>query len=324
MVIQMQQLLLDILPIAIFAIAVGTISSMVGIGGGIINTPLLIIVFLLNEQAAPATALVAALFVAVASTISYARQDPSPIVPKAGLFLAITTIPGSLVGVVLREIIPNDYILRLIFGISLFPVALKMLFAKRRGTSVEDMALFDFSDISYTRLAISLVGGFIGGAAAGLLGIGGGAVVVPVLTILMGMPIHGAVATSMFTMIFTASAGTLRNYTGGHINPFFAIALGIGMMVGAQIGPRIACEVDAVGLKRVFGLVLVFPLVKMMKLGQMWLDPADQSIMIATIGDIIIWLFIVVPIGLLRYYQIRQAGNEFIRQDDEECDTPPG
>ncbi|MFW9908328.1 MAG: sulfite exporter TauE/SafE family protein [Candidatus Thorarchaeota archaeon] len=315
----MQDIVVEILLIAAFAVAVGTVSSMVGIGGGIMNTPLLIIIFGLTAQTAPATSLVAALFVAVASTIPYYRQTPRPIIIKPGLFLAVMTVPGSLIGVLLRELIMDDYILRLIFGVTLFPVAIKMLFAKKKGES-DDVAAFDFSRISRSRLALSLVGGFVGGISAGLLGIGGGAIVVPVLTVLMGLPIHAAAATSMFVMIFTSASGTVRNYFGGHIDPFYAIALGIGMVVGAQIGPALASRVNAVQLKQAFGLILVFPLVKMMKLGQILLDPMDESFLIATIGDIIIWLAIVVPIGLLRLYQIRKEPKLLA---GDACDRPP-
>ncbi|MHA1928068.1 MAG: sulfite exporter TauE/SafE family protein, partial [Candidatus Thorarchaeota archaeon] len=208
----MQEIMVELVLLVSFAIAVGTISSMVGIGGGIINTPLLIIIFMFDEQVAPATALVAALFVAVSSTYAYAKQETKPIMVKAGLFLAIATIPGSLVGVALREMITDDMILRIIFGVALFPVAVKMLLAKKRGKA-DEVSSWDFSQLTNNRLVLSLIGGFVGGVAAGLLGIGGGAVVVPVLTIVMGLPIHAAVATSMFTMIFTASAGTVRNFT---------------------------------------------------------------------------------------------------------------
>ncbi|MHA1575913.1 MAG: sulfite exporter TauE/SafE family protein, partial [Candidatus Thorarchaeota archaeon] len=260
---------------------------------------------------------VAALFIAIAGTVAYSRQETKPIIVKAGLFLAITTIPGSLVGVALRELITDDMILRMIFGIALFPVALKMLFAKKRGKA-DDVSSFDFSQLSKNRLVLVMIGGFLGGVSAGLLGIGGGAVVVPVLTILMGLPIHAAVATSLFTMIFTASAGTARNLIGGHIDPYYAICLGVGMVIGAQIGPKLACRVNAVQLKQVFGLILVFPLVKMMKLGQYWLDPLDQSLLIATIGDIFIWLGIIVPIGLIRLRQMRQE----LKEPAEPCDIP--
>ncbi|MFW9786087.1 MAG: sulfite exporter TauE/SafE family protein [Candidatus Thorarchaeota archaeon] len=310
----MQELMIEAVLIAIYAIGVGTISSMVGIGGGIFNTPLLLIVFLLSEQFAPATALVAALFLAVASSIAYWRQDPRPIIPRVGLFLAITTVPGSLIGVTLRTMIQSPYVLRVIFGLALMPVAIRMLFAVKRekGDIASELAEYDMSNLTDKRLAISLFGGFIGGISAGLLGIGGGAVVVPVLSVLMGLPMHAAVATSMFTMMFTASAGTAMNYIQGYINPYYAIALGAGMLIGAQFGSRFASKVNSVQLKRIFGVILVYPLVRMMKLGQLWLDPAsffdplvNQNILMSTIGDLTIWLVIVVPIGLFRLYQLR-------------------
>jgi uncharacterized membrane protein YfcA len=319
----MQEVILDAVLIAIYAVGVGTISSMVGIGGGIFNTPLLMIVFLLSEQFAPATALVAALFLAVASSIAYWRQNPRPIIAKAGLFLAITTVPGSLIGVLLRTMIESPYALRLIFGVSLMPVAIKMLFAVRqeKGDIASELGNYNISNLTEKRLGISLFGGFIGGVSAGLLGIGGGAVIVPVLSILMGLPMHAAVATSMFTMVFTAGAGTAMNYVSGFINPYYAVSLGVGMLFGAQIGSRLACKVNSVQLKRVFGLILVFPLVKMMKLGQMWLDPTGTSVLMSTIGDIIIWLIIVIPIGLFRLYQLRKRPETLVVQDGP-CDMP--
>ncbi|MFX1561046.1 MAG: sulfite exporter TauE/SafE family protein [Promethearchaeota archaeon] len=314
----MQELIMEAILIAIYAVGVGTISSMVGIGGGVFNTPLLMIVFLLSEQFAPATALVAALFLAIASSIAYWRQDPRPIIPRAGLFLAITTVPGSMIGVSIRIMIQSPYALRLIFGLALMPVAIRMLFAVKpeKGDIASELAGYTMLDLTDKRMAISLFGGFIGGLSAGLLGIGGGAVVVPVLAVLMGLPMHAAIATSMFTMMFTASAGTVMNLLQGYINPYYAIALGIGMLIGAQFGSRLASKVNSVQLKRIFGVILVFPLVRMMRLGQMWLDPAGTSVLMSTIGDIIIWLLIVVPIGLFRLYQLRKQNNQPITKSE--------
>lgn len=305
----MQMIGIETLGIVIFAVGVGTLSSMIGIGGGILNTPLLIIVFGLSAQRGPATALVAAFFVAVASSVAYWRQNPKPIIPRFGLLLAVTTAPGSITGVIMRTLIQDDMALRLIFGVALMPVALKMLFAKRKGKGdlATEIGDFDHTDIRLRTWAWALVGGFIGGISAGLLGIGGGVVVVPVLTVILGLPMHAAVATSMFTMMFTASSGTALNYINGYIDPFFALFLGVGMLIGGQIGSRLACRVNAVQLKRIFGLILVFPLVKMMRLGQMWLNPSGTDPLMVLIGDLAIWLLIVGPIGLLRYYQIKRG-----------------
>ncbi|TFH10041.1 MAG: sulfite exporter TauE/SafE family protein [Candidatus Thorarchaeota archaeon] len=318
----MQILLFDVFMLGIFAIGVGVLSSMIGIGGGVINTPLLLILFAFTEQQAPATALVGGLFVSIAASTSYWRQKPRPTIPKIGLMLAVLTVPGSLFGVFLRTLITAPYVLRLIFGISLMPLAIKMLFAAKRGKSdlTSELANWDISQISRKQMGISLFGAFIGGISAGLLGLGGGAVIVPVLCVLMGLPMHAAVATSMFIMMFTASAGTAYNIILGSINLSFALTLGIGMLIGGQIGARLACRVNAVQLKQIFGLILVLPLVSMMQLGQMWLDPGGERGLLSTTGDVLIWLSIIVPIGLVRLYQLRHQPPP--NEPEEPCDLP--
>ena len=321
----MQEILpLDILFVAIFAIGVGTLSSMIGIGGGTLNTPLLLIVFygIFDEQSAPATALVGALFVSLASSLAYWRQKPRPTVIKVCLILVVFSVPGSLFGVLLRTLITAPYVLRLIFGIALMPLALKMLFVKKRGKGdlISELKNWNSSQITRNQWGVSLLGAFVGGISAGLLGLGGGAVVVPVLSVLMGLPMHAAVATSMFIMMFTTTAGTALNVYVGAVNIYFAISLGFGMVIGGQIGSRLACRVNAVQLKQIFGLILVLPLITMMKLGQMWLDPIGDRGLLSTLGDVIIWLIIVVPIGLLRYYQILSKRDS--KESIEPCDLP--
>ncbi|MCF2137692.1 MAG: sulfite exporter TauE/SafE family protein [Candidatus Thorarchaeota archaeon] len=300
--------------IIIFALLVGIIASMLGIGGGIINTPLLVIIFMFGPREASATALVAAFFVAISSSISYYRQKPRPTQYKAGLFLAMTTIPGSLTGVWLKGVITDDMLLRYIFAILLFPIALKMLNARRKGKT--DMASqilsFDFDSLSRRRLGAALGGAFVGGVAAGLLGLGGGVIVVPVLSVIMALPMHAAVATSMFTMMFTTTAGTALNLYYGQVDILYGVLLGIGMIAGGQIGSKVACRIDAVRLKQIFGLVLVFPLIKMAKLGQMWLDPSGTSFLLATVGDIIIWLTIVIPTAIIRFVILRRNGKYIV------------
>ncbi len=320
----MQDLIFFAMTISIFAVGVGILSSMIGIGGGTVNTPLLLIVFagIFDEQTAPATALVGALFVSIAASISYWRQNPRPTILRIGFMFALLTVPGSLFGVYLRTLIEAPYLLRLIFGISLMPIALKMLYAKKRGNGdlASEMANWDISQISRRQMATALIGAFIGGISAGLLGLGGGAVIVPILCVVMGLPMHAAVATSMFTMMFTASAGTAYNVMLGSVNLYFAMALGIGMLVGGQIGSRFACKVNAVKLKQIFGLIIVLPLISMMKLGQLWLDPTGSRGLLSTIGDVIIWLAIVLPIGFLRRYQIRKQPPS--EESSGDCDLP--
>ncbi|MFW9845063.1 MAG: sulfite exporter TauE/SafE family protein, partial [Candidatus Thorarchaeota archaeon] len=142
------------------------------------------------------------------------------------------------------------------------------------------------------------------------------------LCVLMGLPMHAAVATSMFTMMFTTTAGTAYNIILGSVNLYIAIALGLGMLVGGQIGAKFACRVNAVQLKQIFGLIIILPLVSMMKLGQMWLDPNGVRGLLSTIGDVTIWLAIVLPIGFLRLYQLRKRPQSDESAEDCELPTP--
>ena len=137
----------------------------------------------------------------------------------------------------------------------------------------------------------------------------------------MGLPMHAAVATSMFTMVFTTSAGTIYNSMLGTVNLYFALAIGLGMLLGGQIGSRLACRVNAIRLKQTFGLIIILPLISMMKLGQMWLDPSGTRGLVSTIGDIIIWLIIILPIALLRTYRLRKQSN-LVDTSGESCDLP--
>ncbi|MFW9889635.1 MAG: TSUP family transporter [Candidatus Thorarchaeota archaeon] len=306
-------MVVEFIIVATIATVIGLTAS-VGMSGGGYKTPLLIIVFGLGAEMAAAASLFSALFVAIMGTVAFAQYKPTPILIRLGLVLAMVTVPCSLLGIALRTSIGDDLVLRLIFGILLFPAAIMMLFAER--TEREDHTLqrvaYDIYQSGRVRLGLAFLGILAGGVASGLLGVGGGVIIVPVLCILLEMPILIAAATSMFTMIFTSSAGTVMNYMMlsrfGDISTFifYGLAMGIGMIIGGQIGPRYACRIDEVQLKRIFGFLLVFPLVAMMDIGRMWLDPLGVSFLLGIIGDLIISLLIIVPIGVLRWYQIRR------------------
>jgi uncharacterized membrane protein YfcA len=104
---------------------------------------------------------------------------------------------------------------------------------------------------------IAIVGGFV----ASMSGVGGGIVMVPVLHIFIGLPIHFATATSVLIMIFTKTTTIITAYTTttettGIWWPFVA-GLAIGIVGGAQIGARLARKIKADPLKVVFATVLI-------------------------------------------------------------------
>ncbi|MBN1330574.1 MAG: sulfite exporter TauE/SafE family protein [Candidatus Heimdallarchaeota archaeon] len=103
---------------------------------------------------------------------------------------------------------------------------------------------------------INVLGGFV----ASMVGVGGGIVVVPVLNLLVGLPIHFATATSVFIMIFTKTITITTAYVGSSETtgiwwPYVA-GLAIGIVIGAQLGALFAKKIKADPLKLIFAMVI--------------------------------------------------------------------
>jgi len=257
-----------LLPILGFLI--GTIASMTGIGGGVFIVPLLTLMYGFYPAHAVGTSLTTIIFTSLASTANYSRQKR--IYYKIGLILAITTAPGALLGAYLTSIV-SPRMLGLIFGFFILFVALHMTvnFGSIRGKgSVKEKdvpsslissegELFD----SRTRVLQGAALSFFGGLASGLLGIGGGVLIVPIMNLAMVMPIHIAVATSMFTMIFTSISGVIQHLSLGNIRLGYALPIAFGTIFGAQLGAYISKRLSSKNLRRIFGIVLIVVSIQM-------------------------------------------------------------
>ena len=256
----------------LFGFLVGIASSLVGIGGGTFIVPILLIMYGFSPtQLATGTSLTAIVFTAVASTINYWRQKR--IYFKTGLVLAVTTVPGAVLGAFLADML-ESHMLAFIFGFFLIFMAARMMIdlnklrAESHGPrdSREESFVKSDAETYSSRKTVAWGAGlsFFGGLASGLLGIGGGVLVVPIMMFAFGMPIHIATATSMFTMIFTSTAAVPKYCTAGHINLEYALLLAAGSILGAQIGAYTSKRVSGKNLRRMFAVILVIVGVKML------------------------------------------------------------
>lgn len=237
---------------------------MAGIGGGVFTVPLLALFYDFSPAQAVGTSLTTIIFTSLAATANYSRQKR--IYYKTGLILATTTVPGALVGAYLTSVIEARF-LGLIFGIFLLFVALRMIFKfsfsrlrnSERGKNIYHAAIYSESSLFESRATILLgtVLSFFAGLSSGLLGIGGGSLMVPIMSLTMSIPIHITVATSMFTMIFTSTSGVMQHFSLGNVNLEYTLLIVLGTIFGAQVGAYTSKKVSNRNLRRIFGVILI-------------------------------------------------------------------
>jgi len=114
---------------------------------------------------------------------------------------------------------------------------------------------------------IAIVGGFGAGFLSGTIGIGGGLLFVPTMTV--GLRLSQAVAqgTSLLAIVPTAIVGGFTHLRRGNVLIVPAAWMGGGGVVGAVIGALVAVEVPGPILARIWGAFLVFSAYRLLVLG---------------------------------------------------------
>jgi uncharacterized membrane protein YfcA len=107
------------------------------------------------------------------------------------------------------------------------------------------------------RAVWSLAAGAGGGTLAGLLGIGGGIVLVPLMTGLLWLDQHRAHGTSLVVIIPTAVVGTAVYAQRGDIDWVLAATIASGSVIGAVAGAKVMAKMSARRLRQVFGLYMI-------------------------------------------------------------------
>lgn len=241
-----------------FAVGVfiGILAALFGLGGGFLIVPTLNLLGVEIHHAV-GTSSAAVVFTSLSSALAYSRQKR--IHYKIGLLLASTAVIGAYIGAWMTSFISAGT-LKIIFGATLIIVAIRIY--RKKTAEPTEIRLEDVK-VDYRLVPI---GGFFAGIASGLLGVGGGIINVPFLTWL-GLPIHYAVATSSFAIVFTATAGAIKHYTLGNVELHWLVLLIPGLIVGAQLGARIAKRTKAKNLKNAFAVVMALLALRMILKG---------------------------------------------------------
>jgi uncharacterized membrane protein YfcA len=231
-------------------LAAGFLGAMFGLGGGFLMVPLLTVAGT-DMRVAIGTSSAAILFNAVSAVVAYSRYRY--VVYRAGLIISVASVATAYIGARLTRIV-DVRVLKVLFGIVLIYVAVRVALARRGGDrGVENYRL---AWTPRTYLAVTS-GGLLAGLVAGLLGVGGGVVNVPLLTFL-GVPMHNAVATSTLAIAVTSTSSAVTHYTIGNVDLQLLALLAPTLVVGAQLGAATAKRLRSLTLRRGFAALLVF------------------------------------------------------------------
>ncbi|AFZ01121.1 sulfite exporter TauE/SafE family protein [Calothrix sp. PCC 6303] len=227
----------------------GVISGLLGIGGGIVTIPLMIALGYSPVQAIATSSL----FI-VMTSISGSIQNwlMGYLSFRKIMFLGIPAFITTGIGVYFASRIP-PYVILAAFGVILVMNIYLIELRKQLVSHTEQtasltpilnpvVASVGESSISiepsFNSLISTISTGSIAGIMAGLFGLGGGTVMVPLQILLLGEPIKAAIQTSLGVIVITAFAASLGHSFEGNILFLPGLILGFGGVIGAQLSTR--------------------------------------------------------------------------------------
>jgi len=221
-----------------------TILTIAGVGAAFILIPLFLALGI-PLLTAMSTALLLNSIAMIFASVSYGREKL--IVFKTALPILIVATALSPLGARTAEHLPRDVLLWLFVGFLVFAGSMMLFYkAKERQIETNTKQLVGYG------VGVGSVAGYLGG----LLGVGGGNFIVPVL-VWLGFNPKKASATTAFIVIFSSLAGFLGHVTLGNIRlPLLAICA-IGSVLGALLGAHLLKKkLSGKQVKTVIGIIL--------------------------------------------------------------------
>ena len=214
--------------IVFFIIAIASfVFAMLGLGGGMVYVPVLNWAgFDMVSVAIPLGLLLNGLNTGLV-LIPFARKKM--VDWKGGAVMAATALIASPLGAMTSDKVPVQT-LKILFALMVIAAAVRMLWASKLPEPDTMMSFKKRSMIGF------FVGGFAG-FVGGMLGLGGGFIIAPIL-MMMGYKTKEAAATTAFVVTFSSISGYLGHVSQGHMNWWLTVIVVIAVIIGSQMGGR--------------------------------------------------------------------------------------
>ena len=273
---------MDIFALEIFAIAVfaGFFGSLVGLGGGIIVTPALTILFGIDIKYAIGASIISVIATSSGSAIAYLKEHLANI--RIAMFLEIGTAIGAITGAFLAGLFSTN-MLYIVFGLFLLYSSWNMFQTLRKSGGVDhhvetshplaeklqlggsyfDKSIGEQKEYKVAGVYGSLIAMFFAGITSGLLGIGAGGFKVLAMDVFMKLPMKVSTATSNFMIGVTAAASAAIYFFRGDIDPKITAPVALGVLAGSLVGARVMQYLPNKTIRLIFIPVITFISIQM-------------------------------------------------------------
>ena len=244
----------------IIGIIVGTLSTLGGIGGGVLIIPIFITLTDIDLLVAKGTSLFMILLSSGVGTLTHYRNGRINL--KKILVFAVFSIAGSFFSLLILSLISIDNtIFNLLFGLFEIFIALRMILKARKESGNEKTKILQLTtgvneDVSpevaekikfhvdnKKGLFVSLFLFFLSGMLATFLGIGGGVINTPTLYGVLNFPIHDAAAASTGIIFINMVFNVIGYGIKGQIDWILGLVMGFGMMIGSFFSAHHAIKI---------------------------------------------------------------------------------
>ncbi len=195
-----------------------------------------------------AASLVIIIFSSLSGTIRNAKSR-DPVNWRVAALLSVAVAPSSLIGVAISRVSPDE-VVKICFAVLILALALPT--ARGRKEIAEDGRKIP--------TPLVFVAGIFIGALSGLVGVGGGIMMVPLMVLGLGLTIKRAVSTSLAVAMFTGIVGAAGYVATGFRDPqelLSLLPLVVGSIIGAWLGVRVRDPLPDGAIRVGFGVFMV-------------------------------------------------------------------
>jgi len=245
----------QILVLAALGLAGGVLAGLVGVGGGIIFVPALVYAAGWGIKEAVAASLFVIIFSSLTGTIRNQKSQDPVHWPTAAL-LSACVAPSALIGVFINNVSP-PVVVEVVFALLLLALAYPTARGRREpGPGAKKIPV-----------PLVLLAGVFIGALSGLVGVGGGVLMVPLMVLGLGLTTKRAVSTSLAVVLSVGIVGAAGYVATGFNETEDLLALPpiiVGSMIGATFGVRLRDPLPDRYLKIGFAVFMVLTAIRLL------------------------------------------------------------